>query len=309
MLGLRADGGPGRGVGHLNRCLALAQAWIADGGAAVLASNEIPDVWVQRYEAESVDVVHPGRAQADLWVIDGYDLDAAVARGRRHVRIDDHHQTNDPDAWLVVDQNLGAEARDYPQPPGRLLLGLRHALIRRELVAAVGAPSSNRAPHVLVARGGTPSAAVVALTDEVVGALGAAEIECTVWTGSDDPIPGLQTATVALAAAGSTLWELALFGIPAVVLAVAPNQVPLASAVVDQGLALTGGWVGAVRPANLTMADAEADTVVARVRTLLDEGAASDRTRRLRQLVDGRGAARVAERLRREVTPARTTTT
>jgi spore coat polysaccharide biosynthesis predicted glycosyltransferase SpsG len=279
------------------RCLALAQAWRDGGGAVVLATDAIPDPWRSRYEAEGVAIGAPGAFDADAWVIDGYDLGAEVARGRPHVRIDDRGETGDVAAVLVIDQNLGAEPGGYAQPADQLLLGPRYALLRRELVTAAGAPRPAGAADpgrrtVLVAQGGAPSEEVRAFTSAVAAALADDGVDVVVWSGADDPVPALRSADVALAAAGSTLWELCLFGVPAVVFTVAPNQVPLAAAMVGAGLALDGGAVpGTADPA----------AVAGLVAGLLDDPAAlAARSTRLRELVDGAGAGRVAQRIAAE---------
>lgn len=298
VLGLRADGGPGRGVGHVARCLALAQAWRDQGGPVVLATEALPDSWRSRYEAEGVTIAAPGAVDADAWVVDGYDLGAEVARGRPHVRIDDRGATGDAGAALVIDQNLGADPSGYAQPADRLLLGPRYALIRRELVVAAQEPRPGDRPGpaqrtVLVAQGGAPTDEVRAFTSAVASALATDGVDTVVWSGADDPVPALRSADVALAAAGSTLWELCLFGVPPVVFTVAPNQVPLAAAVVEAGLALDGGTVPG---------SADPDGAARLIAGLLgDPVALAARSTRLRQLVDGGGAARVARRIGAEL--------
>jgi len=295
VLGVRADGGPGRGVGHVARCLALAQAWRDLGGDVVLATEAIPDRWRSRYEVEQVVVGRPGGVAADIWVIDGYDLGADVAAGSPHVRIDDRDETGDGSARLVIDQNLGASPVDYPQDADRLLLGPRYALLRRDLVAAAVRPEhrpDGRPPRVLVAQGGAPAESVRGFTAAVVARL-PPEIEVIVWSGDDDPVPALRSADVALVAAGSTLWELCLFGVPPIVFTVARNQVPLAAAIVGAGLAEDGGSVPG---------DAHPERVAVQLTGLLaDHVGRLDLADRLRSLVDGRGAIRAARHIWTEV--------
>ncbi len=325
VLGLRADGGEGIGAGHLARCLALAQAWIDGGGEVVLATAAVPDEWRRRYEAEGVAVVDIGSAGAvapasaeieggagagpeavaavDVWVVDGYRI-GPLPGVARYLRIDDRGISGDDAATLVLDQNLGADPADYPQPADRVLAGPRFALLRRDLVAAAAAREARGddrdpgPPRVLVAAGGAPAPAVRRLVDAVVAELADADLGLVVWGGADDPVPALARADVALAAAGSTLWELCRFGIPAVVVAVADNQVPLAAAAVASGVAIDAGRVtgGAADPAP--------DVVAALVRSLaVDDGRRQAMAATGRALVDGGGAARVAERIRAELLP------
>lgn len=316
-LGIRADGGPGVGAGHLVRCLALAQAWRDRGGSVVLETLDLPAVWDRAYRDEGVEVAEPGEGRADVWVVDGYELALPAARAP-WLRIDDGGRSADREAAVVLDQNLGASADDYPGPSDRrLLLGPSHALLRRPLVAASRAraageiaPAAASGPRVLLAAGGAPRPAVSSVFDSVAGELEALGCEVVVWSGADDPVPALSTCDVALAASGSTVWELCAFAIAAVVVAVADNQQPIARALGAAEVAIDGGDLlgggGPERAGELAGLVAALVHDVPRRRALADRG---------RALVDGRGADRVAEVLwglvagEPPVRDARTTTT
>jgi hypothetical protein len=145
---------------------------------------------------------------------------------------------------------------------------------------------------VLVAVGGAPSQPVRRFADAVAAELAEPGWEVTVWSGSDDPVPALATSLVAVAAAGSTLWELCRFGVAPVVVSVADNQVPLAEAAVAAGLAVAGGSVTGADD------DADPDAVAGLVRALVaDDVGRRAMVARQRAAVDGAGAARVAARL------------
>ena len=311
-LGIRADGGPGIGAGHLARCLALAQAWKDLGGSVVLASADPPEAWAAAYRAEGAQVVGPADGEADAWVVDGYDLTLPGERAP-WLRIDDGGRSGDRGAALVLDQNLGATAADYPGEGRGLLLGPRFALLRRPLAAAAAshadAPLLDR-PPVLLAAGGAPAPEVAAAFAQVAERLRAEGLEVVAWSGADDPLPALRHCGAALAASGSTVWELCAFGIAAVVVAVAANQQPIARAVGQAGVAVdAGGLLGtACDPTPESLADLVVALVVDRARRQEVAG-------RARALVDGQGAARVALALRdlargaEPLTIARTATT
>ena len=91
-------------------------------------------------------------------------------------------------------------------------------------------------------------------------------------------------ADLAISAAGSTCWELACIGVPAIVIAVADNQRDIARGVDEAGTARNLGWWESVGAADIAAA----------VDGLVHDAAARRAMRRRgRALVDGRGAERV----------------
>ena len=138
QLLLRADGGPEIGLGHVMRCLALAQAWRDAGGSAMLVYRHIPQVLAERFNREGIECVEshsePGSPEdashlAELAaggdggvVLDGYLFDAPYQHIlRREARtllvIDDHGQIGEYHADHILDQNLRAKADSYLRRP------------------------------------------------------------------------------------------------------------------------------------------------------------------------------------------------
>jgi len=307
LLVLRADGGPGIGVGHLARSLALAQAWRDLRGRAVLRSRSIPETWRRRYERDDVAVVDAQDAlgeDASWFAFDGYrltsdDVEEVQATTGRVLVIDDHGRTKIADPDLLVDQNL---SRLEPEPTGRArLLGPRYALIRRELRARLAlsaggedqAPSDeHRSARLLVSMGGAPSEASRAFVAAVLADARLAHLDAAWLAQLDDVGSEFARATMALAAAGSTAWELCAFGVPAVLVAVADNQVQVGEAL---------GRVGAARfigTATNEQVGLAADTLAD---LIADPSGRAAMARVGRALVDGDGALRVATRMRAEL--------
>jgi spore coat polysaccharide biosynthesis predicted glycosyltransferase SpsG len=100
---------------------------------------------------------------------------------------------------------------------------------------------------------------------------------------------GMEWCDLAIAAAGSTCWELAFMGVPMIVVAVAENQVRIAESLAAAGAAHSVGW--------------HAEDTGAALRTALEglrrsPDARDGMARRAQELVDGAGAPRVVSRMR-----------
>jgi UDP-2,4-diacetamido-2,4,6-trideoxy-beta-L-altropyranose hydrolase len=208
---LRADASAEIGTGHVMRCLALAQAWMADGGTAVFLVHSCPYALVARLRGEGCHVVQlgaePGTA-ADAaetaaaaahhgaeWVaVDGYTFDAhyqdsLIESGCRLLFIDDYGHADRYPADIVLNQNLYASASMYPARSSgtRLLLGTKYALLRQELLGhRTDAARSPDSLHVLVTLGGgDPDNATATVLDALAGLPGGLRV--SVCIGGANP--------------------------------------------------------------------------------------------------------------------------
>lgn len=252
---------------------------------------------------------------ARVVVMDAYDVSVASQRaikaaGARLVCIDDMAEGHFV-ADVVLNQNIGARAEAYSvEPYTHLLLGPRYALLRRAfreagnslsppaepprvLVMMGGADPENLTARVLAGVDGVPADFVV---DVVVGAafsetesLSAAARKATHRVNVHQEPPALpllmKRASLAVSGAGSTCWELAYLGLPAILLLLARNQAGIAQGLHAAGFALSLG------PTSPFPGSALRDALAMLV---------SDPDRRARMgavgrsLVDGNGADRVA---------------
>ena len=175
-VGIRCDAGPQTGVGHLVRCVALAEELTARGIAVHFLSDLGGLDWAARQLATRGLPWHPApydtvglvaaatRLGLDAVVVDSYQLPPAHSRalrasGRTVLAIVDGH-LRDQEADIYVDQNLDAELSTPVLPAGAVrLAGLDYALLRRVVhdlrPAAAPVPGSGRTPEVVAFFGGT----------------------------------------------------------------------------------------------------------------------------------------------------------
>lgn len=152
---IRADANTQSGTGHLMRCLALAQAWQAQGDEAIFVTACTSDSLRRRLTDEDFQVIglprpYPDPADweltskvlathPDTWVVlDGYHFRPSYQlrvkdSGHPLLVIDDMAHLDHYYADVVLNQNIHAEQLDYScEPYARMLLGSRYVLLRRE---------------------------------------------------------------------------------------------------------------------------------------------------------------------------------
>jgi UDP-2,4-diacetamido-2,4,6-trideoxy-beta-L-altropyranose hydrolase len=325
---IRADANADIGVGHVMRCLALAEAWIDSGGQVVFASNALPDPIAARIAATGARIATVGTPAetaalareigARFAVVDGYHLgadeqDALVATGARLLVIDDRGETATAAADLVLNQNASATPELYPTLDAQLLLGLGYVLLRREF--RVAPPNHHHVPevarHVLVSFGGADTANLTPLAIEALAPLDGLEVlaiagmanthtaDLVVPTGAhaairivpfvEDMAVHMRRCDLAIVAAGSTCWELAACGVPMIAVAVADNQLAVAESLGKLGIGVP-----------LTLDGLDAATLRGMISSLAhDEIWRGHMARKGREVIDGQGALRVAAALRR----------
>ncbi|SCF28634.1 Spore coat polysaccharide biosynthesis protein SpsG, predicted glycosyltransferase [Micromonospora viridifaciens] len=334
-VGLRCDAGPHRGVGHLVRCLALGEEFLARGAHVELLGSVDGVGWAARQLAARGIPHHPGpdtpaglvavarEHRLDVLVLDSYELDPACAgavraAGIHALAVVDGH-TRGQDADLYLDQNLGAAT---VAPADRLLAGTRYALLRREVLArrpAAPRPAAPVArPRVLAFFGGTDAFGAAPPLTRLLLATGR-PMELTVVVAREaleadlaalrpargqhlrlvpptDTLPELiAAADLVVSAAGTSTWELCCLGAPSALVCVVDNQRESYHRVIREGVAAGLGELPALVAAG---PDGHAVRAVA-VRTLRELLASADRRAALSargwSTVDGQGRARVVD--------------
>ena len=261
---LRADASDLIGVGHVMRSLALGEALLDAGFDVVLASVDLPagmreearrcGITVVDLQCEpfgSDDAIATLALNGAVLVIDGYLFEREFFaelenRATNFVVIDDNVETKALSPSVVINQNPHATVEMYGHMLGKpqLLLGLQYALLRREVREARKQLINPVAGKVFVAMGGSD---FLQLTEPIVRALKDLDIELCVAVGPTnsqrqrieevvrsiprarviaqvDYITELASSSLAILAAGSSLWEAAVLGVPSIGLIVADNQ-------------------------------------------------------------------------------------
>jgi len=268
--------------------------------------------------------VHPGARV----VLDGYHFDEVYQRqvreaGHRLLVIDDNAHLKHYYADIVLNQNLHAEQLPYScEPYTSLLLGTRYVLLRREFLAwkeKLQREIPEVACRVLITLGGGDSDNQTLKVIQALQEVAIPDLEATVVIGASNPhasalneaakqsripirivcdaknMPELMSrADVAVAASGSTFWELAFMGVPSLVFVLADNQRYLADVLGKLGLAIVIPGCNNPSPTQLIQAA-----------TRLLEGAEirAGMVLHLQELVDGEGVARIIIEIHREVLP------
>ncbi|MDP8224327.1 MAG: hypothetical protein P9L99_13265 [Candidatus Lernaella stagnicola] len=321
----RCDAGPQIGLGHVVRCLALAEAFLNRGHAVEFVSDFGGLEWPARQLAErglphappqdpspAHLVAYAAEKGAAAVIVDSYqptsdDLAALCGHGFVVAALDDEAKRALP-VDVLINQNLGAEKLPYETRADTMkLLGSEYALLRRELITARERGLQREHPlvamNVALMMGGTDprGLAVTALqalaatkwplTVRWIASRLPADVpdlptlEIEVVAGADDVAPHFLWCDLALSAAGSTAWELACLGAPMALVSAFANQQIIYDNLLRAGAA--AGLGGA--------ADAEPTAWCDKLIPLLEDATLRGHlSRTAAVLVDGKGAERVA---------------
>lgn len=308
---IRADGGEDIGLGHVMRCLAIAEETTARGVDTLLVVGGAVAVAVVRRRGFVVAEVQRGSASlddlrpGDLLVLDGYHfassvVDEARERGGIVVVVDDRDSL-EISADVIVAPDVVA--------PGRSLVGNavvldgpHYALVRREFTRHRRLRGDRGDGPLLVAMGGSDPSQ---LSGSVAGAVPRHHwpaVQVLVGPASGERAPGggafdlvidpvdvgevLDRAGAVVSAAGSTAWELLAMGQVSALVAVAWDQRP----VVD----LAGRAGAAVVHAGVEDLAGFVEQAAHRLADPLERRSISERAL---DLIDGRGSARVVDTL------------
>ncbi len=323
----RADGGAAIGMGHVVRSIALAQALGGDcrflmryNLPAVLCVRDagFPALLLPEEDANRAAAEWVAAAQSDLLIVDLYDVPLAdreaLARVRcptvtlSDLRHDDlpgdllfngfvgygrsrHQRTSfGGEAWLGTDYKL---LRAQPLPEDKVIAPLAGVVA----ILPGGGDASGLAPRCLEAL------AQLSLPLQLLIFEGPAmDVESDAYRAAleacphavqrhrtADPFARVAAADLAISAGGDTVYELAVLGVPTLILCHVEHQLETAAAFAEAGAA---GNLGLVR-------DCAPDALASAVERLARDAAARRAfSQTARRLVDGGGLARVTRAVR-----------
>jgi UDP-2,4-diacetamido-2,4,6-trideoxy-beta-L-altropyranose hydrolase len=212
---------------------------------------------------------------AKYWfVVDGYHFDASYQKAIRDVGIhllviDDMNHLPQYHADILLNQNTLTPDMEYNCDEDTvLLLGTRYVLLRREFLKYqdMRRQIPDRAKNILITIGGADPGNVTLKVIQALNLLNESSITVRVIIGPANPhqdtlreaiasahfnaeiladpadMPELMAwADMAVTAAGSTCWELALMQVPSIILVIAENQVNIADYLMNKKAVLNLG--------------------------------------------------------------------
>lgn len=259
---------------------------------------------------------------ADWVVLDGYEFDntyqTIVKQSLAKILVlDDYGHDNHRDADLLLNQNIYAASHQYESVnTDRLLLGARFVLMRDEfvdtpktekevprlakqvLVTLGGADHGNMTAVVLRALAKVKNASSLSI-DVVIGACNSngdllkqlsreLSLNVRLHRNVDRMSVLLERAHLAVTAGGSTCYELARCGVPAMVVVTADNQMAIAKSFDELECMKAIG----------RSTDLDDESLAQQIDSLVrDRPARESMVLNGRKLVDGQGAGRIARRL------------
>lgn len=325
---IRCDGDVDVGMGHVVRCAALADELRESFGCGVFfaVSKGKPAVDYLVARGFPVHVQHAGSSESS-WVanlISGQKPDAIILDVRTDLSLEAVRDWKTSGIFVVVvddtsDRRLAADAVFFPPVPqvekltwpeysGRVFTGWDWVVLRRQF-GGKRSVGSGMPPRILVSMGGSDpcglsldvAEALVGVKESftstfVIGAsfpyrkelearLAACSFPNELLVGVEEMADLMAASDMAVASFGVTAYELATLGVPAVHLCLTDDHAESSSAFEGSGIAVNLGVAGRVPPA----------TIAEGVSSLLrDSGLRRQMGKRAAELIDGRGARRIA---------------
>ncbi len=324
------EGGKSIGYGHITRCLAFYHAFeekgikpdiIVCGDDSVKGMLRSKRYKILNWLKARTEVLKTAR-EMDIILVDSYLADLNFYKkisiiAKLPVYIDDNMRINYPPG-VVINSAAYAEKIEYPERDGVFyLLGSRYAPLRKEFLDAPRKRIRKHVKTVLVTFGGcdpmnvTPKVLKLlahkypGLNKDVVISRGfkyanklkncGDENTRFIYDPNADTMKELMIKSdITISAGGQTLYELARMGVPSIVITVAENQMRHSRALSRAGVIEHVGCYKGDRGSNdkiMKKLKAKLDLVI------FDKKLRSERCRRGKKIVDGRGVHRAVKKI------------
>lgn len=329
MIYFRADANKNIGMGHLMRCLSIADAAKGRGQKAVflLADDSMTDLVAERgfdtivlgtdYRSMDEELSSWPSPHADYIIVDSYSVTAGylerLKKLGRVIYIDDRAAFDYP-VDILVNYNAFAHSLDYEelyggQPP-RLILGPQYAPLRSMFRGLDRRSQKRNVEDVLISTGGSdPLHLALSIAEEkpdsfiyhiLIGALNsdkaalehlaAGSKHIVLHENVSDMKSLICSCDIAVSAAGSTLYEICACGVPLITYSLADNQLPGAEAFENNGFAVNLG--------DMRLEKHPAKRILTAVEQFSREyDKRIEMGNRMQDTIDGNGAARLIDEI------------
>lgn len=280
-IGIRADGGPLIGMGHIMRTLALAKELSKEAEVFYICKqddtsvkkycqgiNKVKDEGFQIKLVDGNDVIGGlNKIEADILITDSYDVDEEYFNKTKSMfkktgYIDDmnlYYFNVD----FIINQNINAEDFVYrANCDTKFFLGTRYVMLRDEFRNGHKNIIKEKVENILITMGGGDP---FNITETILKSIKGMDYNFNVVVGpsfhkvqslkklSDENYninlifnPNMaevmKNSDLAITACGSTLYELASMNIPTLGIIVADNQTMVANKMHSKGLIINMGW-------------------------------------------------------------------
>lgn len=337
MILIRADANEKTGAGHMMRCIAIAEALKQCGQQVCFLTADQNGARLLEGKNQTCEILHSdytrmeeelfcldgiiARKKPDFFLVDSYFATPGyLEKIREYVPVgilDDKILVGYP-ADVLINYNIFAEKSLYEasgESQTEYLLGLKYVPLREEF-AGVDYRVREKAKRVLITTGGSDrynlavkllkrvlektdtmnltyvviSGAYNTHFDELESLAGGHENVC-VYSNVDNMSRLMRECDIAVSAGGSTMYELSAVGVPVISFSFVDNQERIVRGFVERGLACFGGNY-------LIQEEVMLDEMAFQIgRLAADFKLRENYSQRLRGVVDGQGAMRIAEEL------------
>ncbi len=293
-IAFRVDAGPKIGIGHLMRCIALANAFPYEDRILFISKPKrsvIKKLGNTGYEMIAIDenISYEDEVRfvkkileengIDIFIGDTYQVDSSHDIDEKYMleikKVVKKIVMISPKVALIlpsdvlINGNLFATDFEYKtsNKDTKFLLGSKYVLLREEFHDMPDKETKEKVIDILVTMGGTDPSNLIPKVLRAIHRVGKRDIHVDIVIGpatydntkilksineldfeiclyfNTEKISELMLkADLAISAGGSTLYELAVTGTPAIVLLQADNQIPVAESMEEEGTIINMGF-------------------------------------------------------------------